>query len=358
MMRAQTGQRCWFSLAMFAILILSVPAARAAAGDAQPDALRFGTVHVGAIIEGSVRVWLNPADVRAQTPSIGPPPFLLVKDVKVGTQKSGANERGYCDLQVALNTGSAGDFSGDLRVEIGGRHVTVPVAATVLPAKPGLTRLLVISTPFSSSATSDATIFDRWLKLVNDAGLNVQYLDVQPSQPVLGRVELENCDVVLLGTNGLLALADPDIKLLQGFVERGGRIVVFANAAYFGTVNSANRLLVPCGLRMMNVNPRLTGPVQIGPRQIVRDPLTARLRMLFFQRSSPVEVTDRRKAKILAAVPGHPDQGMVAIARDGRGEVAIVGDSLWWNWVALDREKRSNNAILLEHLIGRPARRK
>lgn len=358
MMRAHRSQRSTFQRVMFALLIISLPASLAAAGDAQPDALRFGTVPLGAIVEGSVRVWLDPADARGQQVNVGPPPFLVVKDVKLGTQKYGADERGYCDLRVSLNTRSAGEFSGDLRVEAGGRRIAVPIAATVRPPMRGQTQLLVLSTPFTSVSASDATVFDRWLKLVDDAGLDVQYLDVQPSQPVLGRVDLEEFDVLLLGTNGLLALADRDIKLLRAFVERGGRIIVFANASFLGTVDSANRLLGPCGLRMMNVNPRQTGPVQVGPRQLVRDPLTARVQSLFFQRSSPVEITDRRRAKILAAVPGHPDQGLAAIARAGRGDVAIICDALSWNWVAADRDRRSSNAILLEHLVKQPARRK
>ncbi len=357
MMRAPHAQRSTFHRVMFALVAISLPASRATAGDAQPDALRFGTVRVGAIVEGSVQVWIDPADARGRPVNVGPPPFLRVSDVKVGTQKLGADERGYCVLRVSLNTASAGEFAGELHVEVGGRRVAVPVAASVRPPMPGLTRLLVFSTPFTSTSTSDATAFDRWLKLVDDAGLDVQYLDVQPRQAVLGRVDVEKLDVVLLGMSGLLALADPDVKLLQAFVDRGGRVIVFANAAYLGTVDSANRLLVPVGLRMLNVNPRLTGPVQVGPRQIVRDPLTARVQSLFFQRFSPVEVIDRRKAKILASVPGHPDQGLAAIARAGRGDVAIVGDALWWNWVAADREKKSNNATLLEHLVKPPARR-
>ncbi len=254
----QPGRRpfCWTRLAALAIApafwLLDV---RASAAETTPNALRFGAVRVGALAEGSLRVFVDPADADGPPPRIDAPAFLRVVDVKVGRQQYGNAVKGYCDIWVSLDTRVAGEYSGDLRIAIGRQQVAVPVGATVRPQMPRLTRLLVVTTPFTRYSTSDATLFNPWLDLVAGAPLDVHYLDARPG-PVLARVNLKNFDLVLLGMNGLIDLTDSDVKLLRAFMERGGRTIVSASVSFVGTTEGANKLLVPYGLRMIDIDPR------------------------------------------------------------------------------------------------------
>ncbi len=81
------------------------------------------------------------------------------------------------------------------------------------------------------------------------------------------------------------------------------------------------------------------------------------VKALSFQRPSPVAVTDRKLARLLATVPGDPAKGLVAEARAGRGDIVVIGDSLWWSWIGTDRDK-TRNLRLLENLLKNPPRRK
>ncbi len=79
---------------------------------------------------------------------------------------------------------------------------------------------------------------------------------------------------------------------------------------------------------------------------------------MHFFRPSPVAVADSRKARVLVAAPGYPGDGFVAVARAGQGEIVALGDSLWWNWIARDNAKASDNVVLLTNLLQKRGRRK
>jgi hypothetical protein len=92
--------------------------------------------------------------------------------------------------------------------------------------------------------------------------------------------------------------------------------------------------------------------------EIVNDPLTDGVKTLHFFRPSPVAVTDSHKGKILAHAAGDPGQGYVAVARASQGEVVALGQSLWWQWIAKDHAKGSDNAVLLANLLKKSPKRK
>ena len=56
------------------------PAAKA---EAQPNFLAFGSVRVGATVEGSVRIFRETANARGLAVKFEPPPFVRVDDLKV-----------------------------------------------------------------------------------------------------------------------------------------------------------------------------------------------------------------------------------------------------------------------------------
>ncbi len=192
MMTARESNRPLFSAALFPVLAGAVLASPllpgpTAAAEVQPNALRFGSVRVGATVEGSIRIFRLGNDASGLAIKVEPPAFLRVEDIRVGSQQFGPNNRGYCDIWVSVNTRHAGDYSGELRVTLGREQVAVPVGAWVRPQMPGLTRLLVVETPFSRFSTGDASFFEIWKNLVDGAHLDVHYLDVRPGRPCSAR---------------------------------------------------------------------------------------------------------------------------------------------------------------------------
>src|SRR5262249_25978469 len=161
MITVRESERRHFSPALLPVLASSVLALpllsdRTAAGEFQPDSLKFGSVRVGATVEGSVRIFREGQNASGLAIKVEPAAFVRVEDIRVGSQKYGADIRGYCDIWLSLDTRRAGDYSGALHVEIGRQRVAIPVSVTVRPQMPHLTRLLVVQTPFSRFSTSDA----------------------------------------------------------------------------------------------------------------------------------------------------------------------------------------------------------
>jgi hypothetical protein len=52
--------------------------------------------------------------------------------------------------------------------------------------------------------------------------------------------------------------------------------------------------------------------------------------------------------------PAYPDSGFLAVTRTDKGEVVVLGISLWWNWIASEPESGADNAKLLKNLLSKP----
>ncbi len=324
----------------------------ATAGDMQPDRLDFGRVHVGARVEGSVQIVLDPKEAEAKEAQVVPPAFVRVTRVNVGTRKSGANTKGYCIIVVSIDTGRAFEGSGAIQVTVGGRRIEVPVAASIRPRDAGRPRVLVAETPFHRSSTADGTLFDPWRKLVVSAGLDVDYVEISRGS-VLGGIDLATFDVVLLGGLGVIGLRDADVTELKRFAERGGRVIVTANAFFVGTVPKANELLEPYGLRMEDKESRVQNQFDIGPESITPCPFTEGVKALYFHRPSPTKVLNEDRTFVLVESPAGLDGCLLAYARAGEGEVLGLGESLWWSWIA-----KADNAVLFGNLLQKRPRAK
>jgi hypothetical protein len=329
-----------------------------AAAEVQPNALKFGSVRVGAAAEGSLRIFRDGEDASGLAIKVEPPAFVRVEDIQIGSQRFGANLRGYCDIWLSVDTRRAGEYSGELLVEIGRQRVAVPVGVTVRPQMPHLTRLLVVATPFDRFSTGDSADFDPWRDLVSGAHLDVHYLEARPGTPVLREIDLAQFDIVLLGMEGLILLGDSDIRRLKQFTERGGRTILAANHFFVGTVGKANELLVPYGLRLTDTESTDRPEFELGAAEIADDPMTQGVKALYFHRPSPVAVTDPQKGKVLVRAPAYPGEGFVAVGRAGQGEVIALGESLWWNWIWQDKARGSGNQALLRNLLTKSPNRK
>jgi hypothetical protein len=85
---------------------------------------------------------------------------------------------------------------------------------------------------------------------------------------------------------------------------------------------------------------------------VAADPLTDHVQRVNFWRPARIAVTDAVQGKVLV-----PDQegpgGFVAVSRaPGRGELRVVAQSLWWNWLKAD-PAQVDNAQLTANLLQR-----
>ena len=327
--------------------------AAADAGEAQPDRLNFGVVHVGAKVQGSVRIFVDPKELVSSKAKVAAPAFVQVDSVKQGTQEYGqGNIKGYCDIAVTIDTANRGLVSAPMVMSVGERRVEVTARADIRPRTPDLPRILVADTPFQKYSTDDSKLFDPWLTLVERGGFDVDYLEVRSAATVFDGVELANYDTVLLSQLGLVRLNTEDIGALRRYIENGGRVILAANAIFQGTVEKANMVLGPCGLEIRDTEMPNGGAIEVGPGQILRCPQTAGVKVLSFHRPSPGLVLDQDRTMVLVGCPTNPDQHLVAFASAGKGQVISLGVSLWWAWVG-----KADNAVLLENLLRRKPRK-
>jgi hypothetical protein len=75
------------------------------------------------------------------------------------------------------------------------------------------------------------------------------------------------------------------------------------------------------------------------------------VRKLKFLRPSPVAVENFKSGKVLVETHADPQVGYVALANHGKGEIIVLGISLWWNWIASPQESGADNVRLLKNLL-------
>jgi len=338
-----------------ALLVCPQALAQPDDGKSQPDRITLGTVHAGATVEASVRVLIRGDDFTGLEMKASPPPFLRVTQTRLGTQTYGAlGSFVFCDVFVSLNTTKPGELDDKLTVRVGAKEIVIPVSAEIIEKNPDATRVLVVETPISRFSTNDASHFDAWLKLVKSAKLDVSTLEVDHGLPVLRDLDLSNFDVILLGGTGIFSAKEEDLDKLKTFVESGGRVIVTANYFFRGTVEAANKFVVPLGLKMADTEPRNGNSlVELEESDIPRHKLTEGVRKAKFFRPSPVTVEDAASGAILVQTPFDPEQGLVAVACVGKGDVVVVGTSLWWRWIGSEEESGADNVRLLQNLLSK-----
>ena len=125
-------------------------------------------------------------------------------------------------------------------------------------------------------------------------------------------------------------------------------MILAADAFFVPTTPKANGLLSFYGLQIINrdIGRGITNST------VIADSLTVGVRKLEFWRPATIKVTDPSQAKLLVMTEDGED-GIVAVSRHAnRGEVIIVTQSLWWNWIRSDPTK-VDNRLLLENLMAR-----
>lgn len=316
----------------------------------QPDCLSIGQVRVGARVEASILVGRQDVDNVVEDIDVKLPSFLTLKDVFRDFHRNWI-------VFVTFETLRHGEYEDQIEVYLGTNTAEIPVAVEVHPQEAGLTRLLVVETPFHGTATSNGKLFQAWVDLVRRAKLDVNYLicsrgdGLVPVEEVLGGVELNNFDVVLFSGGGLYRAQQADLDKLASFIEEGGRVIIAANRFLVPSVPKANKFLEQYGLKMVNEEPREKRVWELDSTHLATHSFTKSITQLRFFRPSPISIIDERRARIVVLAPPYPECGFIAVAKAGKGEVVAIGQSLWWNWIGAKEARDFDNSLLMQQII-------
>ena len=344
----------------------------------QPDSFPLGTAQVGSTFELSLGIfsdqkslpnpswmaqvpkllkprveqWLNfrrTLAVRRQWRcTVDAPEFLKVRRQEwMNHSYHGA----FASVWLAASAIRPGTNAGSVKVTLQAdgyepKTLEIPVHLRVVD-RPPRGSVLITSTPFDRFATENGRDFEplgnitTWLA---ENGVRVDYLEDLPRQ-------LDEWQVLLLGTDALGDLDETGRRQVQEFVRRGGRLVLSADAFFVGTTASANRVLQPYGL---SLGSRDAG-MALTANRVVADPFTAGVGSLEFWRPTCITVTDPNQGRLLATTADNPQCGFLAVSREqGRGEIVVLAQSLWSYWIRPDNG--TNQSWVLEHLLLPPSR--
>jgi hypothetical protein len=345
------------------LLLFACPAfAQPKLGEPQPDCLHLGVVYVGATVEASFAVRETGDDPKIQF-DVRAPKFVKVLHKSTEVQQFGAQNKPivWGSVEIGIDTTAAGEFRGELTVTLGKTTSKVPVSATVKARRSGLSRILIVETPFEQYSTNDGRHFQAWTDLVEDSPLDISYLLIHRGEPVLRDLELKPFDSVFLSAGALVHATTADVKLVREYAEKGGRVIVAANYFFRGSIEQANVVLGGYGLEMRDEEAREMGSMNITLKKDDLDSWLVKqgVQSLHFHRASPIAVLDAKKARILVRAKGvgEAGDGFVARAQAGKGEVLVLGEALWWHWISKEQAKGTDNAKLLRWLMARQRRR-
>jgi RNA polymerase sigma factor (sigma-70 family) len=340
-----------------------------------PSGLDFGPLRVGSTAEVGGRFVLDMKDEWGDLSAlVAPPRFVKVRGLRIREQTRRGKKVRQVELGLAIDTSHTGDFAGQLRIEIGDQQIGVPVSTRVLPSEPSLKRVLVI-TPNFGAASTDNAYYRPWFDLVRSANLDVSYLDPSveglhlerpPAVDSEGRpvadAWLKDFDVILLIDGGSCFLSGWDGKLLQTYVQEGGRLIVGASTFMLRSIPEANPILKPFGLEFTDEDTtkgRATdnqnwAPFPVKGKPGHGQPLMDGVKTVVMRRATPVRVTEGGRGEVLLSDPDDASRGYAAVSRDG-GEVIVLGPSLLFGW--LGETEEADNVAFLRNLLTKPRNR-
>jgi hypothetical protein len=362
------------ALALLVLTPTSTPPTKTNAWRIQPDQFPLGTVLQGSRVEMSLGIFSslgsspNPAfisglpspirkacewgldifrNLKAKSQwqlKVKAPDFLRVEKATIRS----SNPLAF--VSASLKTDQPGHYEGNLVVRLSSAtfaptNIVVRVTAIVAPART-LTRrqVLITATPYECYATEHGRDFEPLADLTTrlaNKGIRVDLRQQLPSS-------LSGYSTVLLAAESLCGLNPQRIPALRKFVSDGGRLVLAADAFFSGTAPKADELLGSYGLEIIDKD----AGRGITNSTVIADPFTSGVKRVGFWRPAAIKVTDPAQAKLLV-VDEDVGGGFVAVSRSpNRGEVIVVTQSLWWNWIRSD-PTNVDNCLLLENLLSR-----
>lgn len=275
------------------------------------------------------------------------PDFLKVDEADIQFHIS---QGPFAFVAMSLKTDRPGRCMGNLVLRLssaayGATNIVVPVSATVEAEQSGPPRrVLITETPYDCYSTGNGRDFEPLANLTSQLSQHGMKIDFRRHLPS----SLSGYCVLLLGGSELAKLDSAQVVQVKKFASRGNRLVVAADAFFVPTTPKANELLTSYGLEIIDRD----AAKGVTNSTVIADPFTAGVTRLDFWRPAPIKVTDPAQAKLLV-LNDDGVGGFVAVSRSAnRGEVIVVTQSLWWNWIRSDPGK-ADNSLLLENLLSR-----
>jgi hypothetical protein len=275
-----------------------------------PMGLDLGAVYVGDMVEGSFQVF--PASQGSITKAV-----------------STLNGRDHQDTIVfrgplrARGSGLAWDFS--VRAVEPGRHITTLdietdsgtayqwVRMDVCPRPPHQRSVFFCSSPFNALSSQRV---QRPLKLLlRGLGLGLSASDSLPD-------DLGQFQTVVLHWCGLDYLLREERMLCHEYLRRGGRLVLFADDCFEGSVMKVNHLTETYGVLMRESE---YDEVVCEKCDVILNGPAGAVERLYWHRPSPISAV--AEAEVLVSHPTRRDDGL--LVRSGpHGNLFVVGSSL------------------------------
>jgi hypothetical protein len=275
------------------------------------------------------------------------PDFLKVDQATIQFHSS---QGAFAFVSATLKNDQLGQWKGNLTVHLSSAsyaatNIIVPVSVGVQAAPVLLSRrVLVTQTPYECYSTGNGREFEPLANLITRLTKKEVRMDFCQQLPS----PLSGYSVILLGGDTLAGLSPGQVAQLGKFVSAGGRLILAADAFFVPTAPKANGLLSSYGLQIIDRDVGLG----ITNSTIAADSFTSGVKQLDFWRPAAIRVTDPSQAKLLVGTEDG-EGGFVAVSRHAnRGEVIVVTQSLWWNWIRSD-PTRVDNCLLLENLFSR-----
>lgn len=321
-----------------------------------PDRVAPGEVRQGGVFEASVGFNVPDPNVAIEPPSIEAPSFVRIVRQKVEV----ADERTRVILRLSFDTSRTGRFQGSIRFRGGLYASDIGVDFTVVAPQPGQPRVLILDTPWTHYGVEESTMLQPWLGIVRSSGVSADYRWLREADHYEPMPDLSGYQSVLLSGDSLYSLSVAEGDELRRFASEGGRLLVFANRFYVGSVQAANRLLGPAGIRWIdreakhptptNAPPEEAYTFRIGTNGILRHPLTAGVTHLHAYRASPI-LLQSTNAQPLVQLPGLTNGCLAAVAPIGKGEAVAVGLTIWWGWPIEPDAQGTDTARFLSNLL-------
>jgi hypothetical protein len=247
-------------------------------------------------------------------------------------------------VRAHVLTDRPGVHRGEITIHLIGhdyetRTKLIPVSVTVI-ARPTRWAVLVTETPFQRYSTEKGVAYEPLTTVTTrlaERGVRIDFRSGLPKS-------LDSWNAVLLGEDSLAFLNAGGMERLHRFVAKGGRLIVAADAFFGDTAPKANRLLSRYGL---SIDTKDAGRLMLTSR-IATDPLTRNVSKLSFFRPARVTAIDSKQVRFLAAMADDETCGFIAASKaEGRGDVVLLAQSLWWNWLGFEGNEPAN-AVMLE----------
>ena len=349
--------RLTVQLTMLLAAALMAPAlnAQPVPGNSEPRELRLGVLREGGALEGRMRVWLSGTRLAGRTATADAPSWMRITRISVESQYFGrrTGSRLYCEVDFSVDARAAGQFNSTLRITSGAQRIDVPVTLEVRPAEAASRRVLIMTSPFDPEHTEDFAQLERWFTVLREHSLDVTYLRCDGESDVLRGLDLGHFHVLLLADDAVVQLTDADIGKLNRFVNGGGRLVLAAQALKRGSIDRAQAIVRPLGLELKDLEPTGARLVVCEGSSLAGHPLMHGVQSVKLMRPSPITVTDAHSARLLVQAEDG-QQGWVASARLGRGEIIVLTQSQWWLWLSDEQYDESDNIRLLRNVLLEP----